>query len=226
MKPFTSAVILAAGNSSRMRGVEKITMLLAGKPLIYYSIESFERSKTVDEIIIVTRADIKHEVENAARGFEKVKAVVLGGDCREASAANGFFAVSPDCLFIAVHDGARPFITEDDIDRINKAAYDFDAVCCGIPITDTVKEVDSERIIRATPDRTKLFAAATPQVFSAEIYQKAIINAGDNIQNYTDDSGMVEAIGIDVRMVLCNKHNIKLTTSEDIAFAEFLIKRF
>lgn len=225
MKPFTSAVILAAGSATRMKGTDKIMLPVNGKPLIYYTIKAFELSDTIDEIIIVTRDEIKKEISKAVEDFNKIKDIVSGGSCRVVSAKNGFSAISKTSCFIAVHDGARPLITPEDIDKINTKAYVCNAVCCGYPVTDTIKQVDEKGIIIATPDRSKLFAVATPQVFSVDVYKKAIDNAMSCPQNFTDDSGMVEAVGVEVKTVLCKK-NIKVTSPEDIEIIKFLTKSF
>lgn len=211
---YTGAVILAAGASERF-GRDKIMLELNGRHVIEYSLLAFERAYTVDEIVVVAAESMVACVGELVRrrSFRKVSRVVAGADSRMASAACGLASLSSRCRYICVHDGARPLITPEDIDKVNRAAYSFGAVFCGTRVTDTIKSVDENGVVCSTLDRASLRAAATPQAFDIELYRRAINNADGS---FTDDAGMVEAIGAKVRFVECRADNYKITLPEDV----------
>ena len=150
-------------------------------------------------------------------------AVVTGGDTRADSVKNGVNATSENAQFFAIHDGARPLVTSDDIKRVVERAYITNAATLGTPVTDTIKVVNSCDIITDTPVRDTLRAVQTPQVFECKLYLRAIDNAVEHNLSVTDDCSMVEALGESVEIVLGSSENIKLTTQTDIIFAEAIL---
>ncbi len=225
MKYFTSAIIAASGNSTRM-GLEKSKQLieLCGKPTIEHTLSAFENCDVIDEIVVVCREIDMESVLAVAKKFSKLKAVVTGGDTRDKSVKNGVGACSKNASFFAIHDGARPLIKIEDIQKVVERAYETKACALGTAVTDTIKVVDDENIILSTPNRATLKAVQTPQVFQRELYLRAIDNAVENKLCVTDDCSMVEALGEKVEIVLGSAENIKLTTVTDITFAEAILR--
>lgn len=223
---FVSAVIVAAGNSTRMSCfVSKQLIPLLGKPTISYTLKAFEAASTIDEVIIVCRKvdmdDLKDIVDEY--GFTKVKAFTLGGSERSESVKNGVMAASDCATHFAIHDGARALITADDINKVVSEAFVCGAATLGTPVTDTIKIVDKNGVITSTPDRAALMAVQTPQVFEREIYLKALENAKG--KGFTDDCAMVEEMGVYPKIVIGDSPNIKLTTQADIPMAESILKK-
>ncbi len=225
MKFFTSAIIAASGNSTRMGlGVSKQLIDLCGKPVIAYTLAAFENCDVIDEIVLVCRECDMENIKAIASGFSKVRAVVTGGDTRDKSVCNGVNACSKNAQFFAVHDGARPLVTTDDIKKVVSEAFVKKACTLGTLVTDTIKVTDSNNVILATPDRAALRAVQTPQVFERELYLRAIEYTVENNLSVTDDCSMVEALGERVEVVLGSAENIKLTTLSDLTFAQAILK--
>ncbi|MBR2715884.1 MAG: 2-C-methyl-D-erythritol 4-phosphate cytidylyltransferase [Ruminococcus sp.] len=225
MKHFTSAIIAASGNSTRMGlSVSKQLLSLCGRPTIEHTLSAFENCDVIDEIVVVCREIDMQSIKDIATKFTKVKAVVSGGETRDESVKNGVYACSENARFFAIHDGARPLIKNEDIKKVVKRAYECNAATLGTAVTDTIKVVDSENVITSTPDRAVLRAVQTPQVFEKELYLKAIDNALLKGLSVTDDCSMVEALGERVEIVTGSAENIKLTTKPDIIFAEAILK--
>lgn len=225
MKFFTSAIIPASGNSTRMGlSVSKQLIDLLGKPDIEHTLTAFENCEVIDEIVVVCRAVDMESIIPIASKFSKLKAVVEGGDSRDKSVINGVEACSENARFFAIHDGARPLITAEDIKRVVERAYEAKACTLATPVTDTIKVVDSENTIIKTPNRATLRAVQTPQVFERELYLRAIENSLKNNLCVTDDCSMVEALGEKVEVVLGSAENIKLTTVTDITFARAILE--
>lgn len=225
MKYFTSAIIAASGNSTRMGlSVSKQLIDLCGKPVIARTLSAFENCDVIDEIVVVCRECDMESIKAIANDFSKVKAVVTGGDTRDKSVSNGVNACSSDAQFFAVHDGARPLVTVSDIEKVVKTAFEKKACTLGTLVTDTIKVVDGGNVILNTPDRASLRAVQTPQVFERELYLRAIEYTAKNNLSVTDDCSMVEAMGERVEIVLGSCENIKLTTITDIEFAQAILK--
>lgn len=224
-KNRTYAVILAAGIGSRMGSdITKQKMLICGKPMIYHTVSTFFECDSIDGIVVVGRADeLDFLAETLSDCASKIHAIVVGGATRFESARAGFYAMPSDAEFVAVHDGARPLITADAIARVVERAAEYGAATEAASIYDTVKTVDEMGRITATVDRNSLVSARTPQVFRADIYAKALEIAG-NGENITDDNMMVEAMGVKVYAVVTNTDNPKITTLNDLKYAEFLMK--
>ena len=221
----TSAVIVCAGNSTRMDGVNKILLPLGDRKVIGVTMQAFQKCESVAEVIIVCReADmpaIKEEAE--AAGITKLKTCVTGGATRQESVISGIKQISKDTELIAVHDGARPLVKPEHIERVIKDAKVFGGATLGVPVKDTIKTVD-DGLITDTPPRNKLFITQTPQIFKRSLYFEGIDFALEHGLDFTDDCQLVEAIGGKVAMTTGDYTNIKITTPEDIAIAEILLK--
>ena len=223
---FTSAVIVAAGNSTRMGyKLSKQLIPLNGRAAIEYSVKAFQNCPLIDEIIIVARSSDIEDIAHIAFDFRKVSAVTSGGSERIDSVRKGIHACDKRATHYAIHDGARVLITPEQIEKAVKAAYELGAVALGTPVTDTVKVADSDGLILSTPDRSSMWAVQTPQVFEKSLYKRAMDNAVSNSLAVTDDCSMVEAIGEPVRIIMGDYSNIKLTTPVDITIAEALLSK-
>ena len=225
-KPFVSAIIVAAGNSTRMSCyVSKQLIPLLGEPTISYTLKAFEAASLVDEVLIVCRKvdmdELKELVVNY--GFTKVKGFTVGGSERSESVKNGVMAASELATHFAIHDGARALISPHDIDKVISEALLCGAATLGSPVTDTIKIVDKNGVITSTPDRSALMAVQTPQVFQRELYLKALENAKG--KGFTDDCAMLEEMGVYPKIVPGDHPNIKLTTQADIPMAESILKK-
>ncbi len=219
-------VLLAAGGSARMGG-DKMLLELRGRPVLQYSLETFQRSNRVSAIVIVAsdanRNAINDLVANA--DYDKVSAVVAGGARRQDSTANGVDQLMSQhgsgIKFILVHDGARPFVDEAMIERGLMAAAQHGAAVPALPVSDTIKSVKGDGTVEQTLDRSRLRAIQTPQVFQVDVFAPALRPT----QEVTDDASFVELVGGSVGLFDGNSGNIKLTTPDDIERAEFILAR-
>lgn len=226
MNNFVSVIIAAAGDSTRMGGkYSKQFIPLLGKPAIVYTLLAFENSSVIDEIIIVCRQQDIDQMQKIAanNGISKLKACVVGGAARTESVKNGIAQISEQCTHIAIHDGARPLVTEAEINKTVLAAFDCGACSIGVPVTDTIKRISAQNVILDTPDRKTLFAVQTPQVFEKELYIRAHENADNIGSEITDDCLLVEMLGKPVSVITGEYTNIKLTTPADILYAEAIL---
>ena len=227
-KNFTSAVIAAAGSSVRFGGdLTKQMTELCGVPLIVHTLRAYEKCPCIHEIIIVAK---KNEIDEYAgicksEGFTKVSAVIPGGYTRQDSVLKGLDAVSKKSKFIAIADGARCLITPEQIEDVCRAAYKYHAATAAHNSTDTVKIADSRGFIESTADRKTVWMAQTPQVFKTKLYRAAAYTALKKGFDGTDDNMLVEEIKHPVRLVECGAQNIKITTQEDLIFAESMLKK-
>lgn len=220
-----SAIIACAGNFTRMNGVNKQTLELCGIPVAIRSMLAFEKLDEVAEIIVSAReCDIdEYRILAEKYGVTKLKAVVKGGSTRQQSIFNAFKEVSKETRYVAVHDGARPLVSPDRIKQCIKDASIFGGAVLGVPVKDTIKYVDGG-LITDTLDRRKLYITQTPQIFRKDIYVKGINFANDHDLDFTDDCQLAEAVGAKIAMTESDYRNIKITTPEDIAVAEILLK--
>lgn len=221
----TSAIIVAAGSSSRMNGVNKQLFDLCGTPVIGYSLLAFEACESVGEIIVIAREEDFSAIREIAKTLEitKFKEVLAGGSTRQESVFGGLKAVSKEMKMLAVHDGARPLITAPLIEKTIADARVFGGATVGAPVKDTIKIV-SDGLIVDTPDRRTLFAVGTPQVFKKALYFEGVDFAIEHELDFTDDCQLAQAIGVKVAITLGDYRNIKLTTKEDIAFAKAILE--
>ncbi len=215
------AVIVAAGTASRMGGIDKVMADLGGMPMICRTLNAFAQCEEIDEIVVVTRQDLISKVESLCKEISKVKAVVAGGNTRAASVEAGLDALSDDVVFAAIHDGARPLISESVIVRTLQAAREMGAAAPAIAVKDTIK-VSCNGMITSTPKRDTLRAVQTPQIFSRELLKKALQQS--DCAEITDDCSAVEKLEHPVRLVDGDERNIKITTPMDLKIAEMLLE--
>jgi len=215
------AIVPAAGQGSRLGGMDKVFSLLAGRPLIAYCLEVLQDSPLIDEVVLVLRDPEKGRRLVQAEGFSKVKSICLGGPRRQDSVSEGLKHVAR-CDFVLIHDGARPFLTERLIRDGIGVARETGAAVAAVPVTETIKVAGEDGLVGATLPRTSLFTAQTPQVFRFDILRKAYENSAGDV---TDDASLVEGLGIKVRLYPGSYDNIKMTNPEDLVLAEVLIKR-
>ena len=220
---YCGAVIVAAGTASRMGGIDKVMAELNGEPMIVRTVRAFQNCNVIREIVIVTRQDLIMKITNLCADFSKVKKVVVGGADRAESVYNGLNALSSKVKLAAVQDGARPLITNAVIERTVRAAHTCGAAAPGIPVKDTVKVIHNE-FVQATPDRSRLQAIQTPQVFDADMLKGALEKAKKDNAPITDDCSAVERLGMSVKIVEGDERNIKVTTPMDLKIAALLLE--
>lgn len=217
------AVIVAAGSASRMGGIDKVMAELKGEPMIVRTVRAFQQCDAIKEIVIVTREDLIRPISSLCAQMDKVKAVVMGGKSRQESVGLGLNALSSGVQLAAIHDGARPLITNAVIDRTVRAAHTYGAAAPAVPVKDTVKVVKSGLVI-ATPDRANLRAVQTPQVFDFDLLRGALKKAAEENAAVTDDCSAVERMGMSVKIVEGDERNLKITTPLDLKIAEMLLE--
>lgn len=224
MEKDTSLIIVAAGNATRMNGIDKIVSKIGEKSVIEMTMEAFEKSPSIRDIVVVTRKDLIDKINEIAKSanITKYTASVIGGQSRQESVRNGLNMISKETEMIAIHDGARPLVRTEDIENVIKDARVFGAATLGVPVKDTVKVVEDD-FITDTPYRPSLFYTQTPQVFKRQIYFDAVNFCYEHgIENLTDDCGLVETTGRKVYMTKGHYDNIKITTPGDLKIAEVL----
>ena len=218
----TSAVILAAGSSTRMNGENKQFIEVAGVPVLARSILAFENAECIDEIVVVTKKELIGDVIGLCEkyGCKKVTAVVPGGNTRGESAWLGFSEISDKSKFVAIHDGARCFISPEMIENVCIDAYNYGAAAAAHKATDSIKVSRERGFISETLDRDLIWQMQTPQVFDCNVYRAAAYTAKEAGFEATDDCGLVERLGYKtIKLVECGNRNMKITTPEDIALA-------
>lgn len=222
--PHCSAVILAAGSSTRM-GTDKSVLILDGIPVIIRAVQAFEKHDLVDEIIVVTKEESVPMIADlcAQYALKKVRRVMAGGATRAESSLIGVTAVDKKAEYIAIHDGARPLITQKVITDALYAARDYHAAVPVIPSTDTLRMVENG-FIGGDVDRDSVIRIQTPQIFDADLIKGALTYAVDKNVTVTDDSSAVRLTGFKIKTVEGDVNNIKLTTPEDVPVAEAILK--
>jgi 2-C-methyl-D-erythritol 4-phosphate cytidylyltransferase len=218
-KPKIGAVIVGAGSSRRM-GRDKMFLSLAGEPLLTWSVDTCQKSKLVDRIAVVlnvTKLEFGNKLA-AERGWSKVVEMCPGGRRRQDSVRQGLNELD-DCDLVIIHDGARPFLTEDLIRDGLDAVQVTGSAVAAVPIKDTVKLGSSDMMVRSTLIREQLWAVQTPQVFRFDIISEAHQLIKDDV---TDDATMVENMGYKVKLYMGSYDNIKITTPEDLSVAELI----
>ncbi|MBM7557859.1 2-C-methyl-D-erythritol 4-phosphate cytidylyltransferase [Halanaerobacter jeridensis] len=224
-----SVVIPAAGQGKRMKTEKnKQFLMLNDKEILAHTLNKFESASVVDEVIIVAREEEIDYCKNKLvdnYDFGKVTKVIAGGETRQESVYNGLQAVKSTSNYVLIHDGARPFITAELINKVITAAEKYDAAAVGVPVKDTIKVINSDNMIINTPDRSKLVAIQTPQVFDKELITEAYQNALADDFIGTDSASLVERINQTVKLVQGSYENIKITTPEDLEFGERILAR-
>lgn len=217
------AVIVAAGSASRMGGIDKVMAELGGEPMIRRTVRAFQNSDAITSIVIVTREDLIRPISALCREMDKVVAVVAGGSSRQESVHLGLNALPKGTKLAAVHDGARPMISWEVIDRTVRAANTYGAAAPAIPVKDTIKVVQGG-LVKETPDRATLQAVQTPQVFDFDLLRGALKKAETDGAQVTDDCSAVERLGMKIKIVEGDERNLKVTTPLDLKIAELLLE--
>ena len=222
--PGCAMVVVAAGSSQRM-GQDKMFLELDGRPVLAHTLVALEASDRVEEIVVVTREDLVGPVAALARemALTKVTKVVRGGATRVESAQLGVGEVSPQAKLIGIHDGARPFVSSQVMERVVDKAAQTGAAAPAIPVQDTIK-VAVNGVVDHTPDRATLFAVQTPQMFDGDLIRGALTKAMQDNAPLTDDCSAVERLGMPVSLVEGDRGNIKLTTPADLAVARVILE--
>ena len=217
------ALVLGAGSGTRMKSEKsKLLLEIAGKTVLERSVEAFLSISDVDEVIVTAR---EQDIDEFSRllNDERVS-FVIGGATRQESVKNAVETIE-DAELIIIHDGARPLISENDIENTIIAAKDFGAAAVGVPVKDTIKVIDSDNVVIDTPDRSTLFAVQTPQIFDFRHYKAALEKAQSDGKDFTDDCQLIEYVGGKVKMVAGSYTNIKITTPDDLPLAESIINQ-
>ena len=217
------AVIVAAGNASRMGGIDKVMAQLGGEPMILRTVRTFNECDAIKEIVVVTRPDLIVPISHLCAGLTKVKAVIAGGATRQESVELGLHGLSDKVKLAAIQDGARPLVTWQVIDRVVRAANTYRAAAPAIPVKDTIKVVTGG-VVKETPDRSTLQAVQTPQVFDIDQLRGALKKAKLDGAAVTDDCSAVELMGMSVKIVEGDERNLKVTTPMDLKIAELLLE--
>ena len=224
--PAVCAVIVAAGSSQRMGGQNKLLLPLAGAPVLAHTLRAFEKCAAVRDIVLVCREqDILPYTELArSYGIGKLRTVTRGGDSRTVSVLAGLRAAPADVALVAVHDGARPLVSEAVITEAVCAAAEHGAAAPVVPVKDSIKRIAAGPIAADVP-RDTLAAVQTPQVFRRELLLRALEDAAHSGRSFTDDCAAVEAMGQAVQATHGSYENIKITTPEDILVAQALLQK-
>lgn len=212
-------VIVAAGTSQRMGGINKLFVPLGGKPLLAWSVDTCQRYSLIRQIVLVLNdKDLARGRKlKKERGWSKVT-LCLGGARRQDSVREGLKQVK-ECDWVMIHDGARPFLTPNLIENGLSVARQAGAAVAAMPVKDTIKLADSKKLIRETLPRDRLWAAQTPQIFSFDVITRAYENLATEV---TDDATAVERLGYKVQLYMGDYRNIKITTPEDLTLARII----
>ncbi|MDU1456347.1 MAG: 2-C-methyl-D-erythritol 4-phosphate cytidylyltransferase [Paeniclostridium sordellii] len=225
---MNGVIIVAAGTGSRMKkDINKQFIKLDNKEIIAYTIDKFYINDEIDDIVVVIKKDEEdYFKKNILEKYEfKNIKIAYGGEERQDSVYNGIQKLDKNCEVVLVHDGARPFVTEEIINNSIQEAKKHNAVVVGVKVKDTIKVVGEEGNIVDTPNRKYLWSVQTPQVFKYDIITKAYENAYNENYYGTDDAMLVEKIGYDVKMIEGSYDNIKITTQEDLNFGEQILRK-
>lgn len=225
--PKCSMVVAAAGSSARMGGEDKLFSSLAGVPVLRRTLSAIDRSALVAEIVIAAQEDKMEAVADlcARCALHKPVKVVRGGASRTESVLAAALECDPKAELIAIHDGARPLVQPALIDEMIRVGHRTQAAAPAVPVTDTVKVADENGLVLSTPDRRSLYAVQTPQVFQANILKAALQAALASGEPVTDDCAAVERLGKQVWLTEGDRSNIKITTPDDLAIAEALLRQ-
>ena len=217
-----SAIIVAAGSSRRL-GFDKLSALIAGKPVIFHTVAAFDATKSVDEIVVVTRTDRRAEFEAMLRPAKKIRAIIAGGERRQDSVRAGLEAISPQTKFVAVHDGARPLTTPTQIERLLEQARRHGAAALAEPVRDTLKRADANLVVKESLVRDQVYGMQTPQIFERKLLEEAYAEVVRSNHHVTDEVSAVENLGHEVVLVPNDEFNFKITYERDLQLAEAVL---
>ena len=222
---WCTAVIVAAGTASRMNGTDKIMLELDGIPMLIRSIQPFQDSENIQEILVVTRADLLEQAADLCEQYRisKLSAVVVGGETRTDSVLHGLEQVDECCTLVAIHDGARPFVSRRIIDETVRCARANGAAAPAVSLKDTVKTAE-KNVVTGTPDRETLCAVQTPQCFDKDLIHAALVKAKKDGITLTDDCSAAERMGMKVHLTKGGNQNIKITTPSDLWLADGILR--
>ena len=225
-RPRCTALVAAAGSSSRMGGVNKLLQPLDGVPVLARTLTALQLARQVDGIVIAAREEDLVEISRLCHtyGITKCAKVVRGGETRAHSVLLAALEAPPETELLAVQDGARPLVTPELIDRVISAAARCGAAAPAVPVKDTVKSVREGGAVAETLDRSSLRAVQTPQVFEASLLKAALQSAVEQEIPVTDDSSAVERLGKVVFLVEGDEENLKITTPTDLILAEAVLQ--
>ena len=220
-----SAVIVSAGLARRMGGIDKVLAPLGELPVLVHTLYAFQDCAAIDEIVVVAREDLLVEVGRICKDFalDKVKKVLVGGAERIHSVQAGLREVDPRAELIAIHDGARPLVSQEILRNTIARAALTGAAAPGVPVTDTIKRTEDGQTVE-TVDRSSLWAVQTPQVFEAGLIRGATQKALEDGELLTDDCGAVERLGMRVTLTEGSRENIKITTPFDLLLGEAILE--
>ena len=226
-KNYTAAIVLAAGNSTRMgKGINKQMEKLFDVPVLAHTLMAYQKCPLIREIVVVTRPQSFDEIYQLAQeyGITKLLHIVAGGNTRQESAVCGMRKLGDHVKYVAIADGARCLTTPGQIAKVCLRAYRCHAASAAHKISDTVKRTTASGLSNETVDRTNLWQAQTPQVFHTALYTAAIYNAQKDGFECTDDNSLIEHLGYHIRMVECGQQNIKITTPQDLPLAKAILQ--
>lgn len=219
-----TAIIVAAGSSKRL-GFDKLTASLAGKPVIMHTVDAFEATRSVNEIIVVTRADRMAEFEQMLGKAKKVSAIVAGGEHRHNSVEAGMNRLNKETTYVAVHDAARPLIRPAQIEELFEQARVHGAASLAEPVRDTLKRAGDDRAVRESIDRRNAYAMQTPQLFERKILENAYRKVAELGEIVTDEVSAVQLLGKKIALVENSEPNFKITFERDLPLAEAVLLR-
>ena len=224
--PYCSALVPAAGASSRMEGQDKLLLYLGGKPVLARTLQALDRCELIDEIIVATRQESILKIADLCKEYHITKPlkIIEGGSTRTESVLNAAMSADAHAEFFAVHDGARPLVEQELMAAVIQKAYQCAAAAPATPVKDTIKVVTDEGAVDHTPQRSTLYAVQTPQVFDASLLKAALQSAVERNSEITDDCSAVEQLGKVVYLVEGSYENIKITTPIDMAIGEKILE--
>lgn len=219
-----SAVVVAAGTAKRMEGIDKMLVELGSVPVLVRTLQVFEQCSKITEVVVVTREDLLVEVSHICKEYSlnKVCKIVVGGADRTLSVRAGLREVRQDAALVAIHDGARPFLTQEVLADVLKQASVSGAAAPAVPLVDTIKRA-TDNIVEQTEDRSSLWAVQTPQVFQRDLICAAVEKAVLDGAVLTDDCSAVERLGMKVVLTQGDRFNIKVTTPFDLLLGEVIL---
>lgn len=217
-----TAVIVAAGSASRMKGIDKTIAPLGGEPLILRTVKALSKAESITDLLIVTREDLIPAVSEICKEETKVTAVIAGGSSRSESVLRGLQTARGE--LVAIHDGARPFVTPEIIEGTIATAVEFGGAAPAIPVKDTIKVAENGLVLE-TPDRSALFAVQTPQIFFRQDILRALTEAMEQGVPLTDDCSAAEWAEMTVMLTEGSEENIKITTPMDLILGEAILQR-
>ena len=223
--PVWAAVVVAAGSAARMEGIDKVLSPLRGIPVLVWTLRVFEDCPRITEVVVVTREDILVEVSRLCKdyGLSKVSKIVVGGAERPLSVRAGLRETRRDAELIAIHDGARPFLSQEVLEETLEQAALSGAAAPAVALSDTVKRA-RDGLVEETLDRSCLWAVQTPQVFQADLIRPAAEQAAELADPPTDDCAAVERLGMKVVLTRGDRENIKITTPFDLLLGEAILE--